>query len=1152
MTTPTSGSVLDDPRVLRAMESYTSALQRGDRPDRAAFLADLPAEVAGALAGCLDGLELVHAAAPALSGTDGSLPLPGGAIPAQPLGDFQLLREVGRGGMGVVYEAIQLSLGRRVALKVLQFAATMDPRQLQRFRHEAQAAAMLHHPNVVPVFGVGCERGVHYYAMQLIQGRSLAAMIDELKGAGSSGGGGIQSPTGHWGDCGDCGDEGAKGHSVHSFPVSRVSNGANDTPPVAVLTTQRTRRDKAHYRHIAELIAQAADALEYAHSMGVVHRDIKPANLLLDEAGHLWVTDFGLAKLDAAVGMTVSGDLIGTLRYMSPEQALARHGLVDHRTDVYSLGATLYELLTLTPAVDGADKHELLRKLAFEEPIPLQKLDRAIPAELEIVALKCLAKPPADRYTTAGEVAADLRRFVAHRPITAKPPTIRQRAAKWAGRHQGFIRAFAALLVVVTAGLIAGLVLLVRAWDEAERVNAALRLRLYPADMRRAHELYLRGGPKELEEMAEMLAAYEARPGETDLRGFEWHYLKHLLDARPRLVHAFPAASGDVYVAQYSPDGRFIVTAGKEHVINWWDARTFALVDRLHGHTKDVNCVAFSPDGRLMASCSDDATIRLWDVPTRREVAPPLKEHTDSVHRVAFSPDGRLLASAGWDSVVRLWDVATRECVAKLTGHAYRVYGVAFSPDGQVLASCGLAPAGDPIRVWDVATRRLRYVVEQSKDTVHCAFSPDGLLLAAADHAGSVKVIGANQSVRHLGSHKHTGRFVQFALDGATLFSTGDDRQVAVWSVVAGGSVCRFTANDQLPARPEHGWGVAVSPDGRNLLTAGGDGIPRLWSLPECWPCRHYALPPVEAGIVVGADTPVVAFNDRSGRIHVCDLARRSGPVVDSPEWGERTGAGRPWAFSPDERALVLNGYDLGVPTRTLIWDAVRRTTDPCVRPKPASDQTQGTANAWLVQAAAFARGGRTLLTVYADGLLAEWDRKTGATRSWPQLLRPNLIHTIAVAATGKTVLSDGQAWRVWDVEGGRWAGAGGRLEQDIAGLALTPDGRLLAACDQDRAIHLIDVETGHERGVILRQRRVLDGDGMTFSADGRTLAVVGDEVGVQLWHVATGQELFTLGDASMGDWAAVRFRSDGRALVGVSAARAKDGRVTIWRAAPD
>jgi tetratricopeptide (TPR) repeat protein/serine/threonine protein kinase len=459
MTAPTSGSVLDDPRVLRAMESYTSALQRGDRPDRATFLADLPPEVAGVLAGCLDGLELVHAAAPALSGSDGSLPLPDGAIPAQPLGDFQLIREIGRGGMGVVYEAIQLSLGRRVALKVLPFAATMDPRQLQRFRHEAQAAAMLHHPNVVPVFGVGCERGVHYYAMQLIEGQSLAAMIDELRGpVHSSGGGGTENQVDHSAQrsigfkgfnrpSDSAGAENPKIHENRAAPISRVPVGTADTPAVAVRTTQPARRDRAYYRHIAELIAQAADALEYAHSMGVVHRDVKPANLLLDEAGHLWVTDFGLAKLDAAVGMTVSGDLIGTLRYMSPEQALARHGLVDHRTDVYSLGATLYELLTLRPAVDGHDKHELLKRVAFEEPVAPRKLEKGVPAELETIALKALTKEPVGRYATAGELADDLRRFLEDKPIQAKPPTLLQRTAKWARRHKLVAAGLAAVLV---------------------------------------------------------------------------------------------------------------------------------------------------------------------------------------------------------------------------------------------------------------------------------------------------------------------------------------------------------------------------------------------------------------------------------------------------------------------------------------------------------------------------------------------------------------------------------------------------------------------------------------------------------------------------------------------------------------------------------
>jgi serine/threonine protein kinase len=608
MTAPTSGSVLDDPRVLRAMESYTSALQRGERPDRAAFLADLPDEVAGVLAGCLDGLELVHAAAPALSGTDGSLPLPDGAIPAQPLGDFQLLREVGRGGMGVVYEAIQLSLGRRVALKVLPFAATMDPRQLQRFRHEAQAAAMLHHPNVVPVFGVGCERGVHYYAMQLIQGRSLAAMIDELRGIPSIGGGGTQSPSGHSGDCGECGDEGAKGHSVHSFPVSKVPNGANDTPPVAALTTQRTRRDKAHYRRIAELIAQAADALEYAHSMGVVHRDVKPANLLLDEAGHLWVTDFGLAKLDAAVGMTVSGDLLGTLRYMSPEQALARHGLVDHRTDVYSLGATLYELLTLRPAVDGHDKHELLKKIAFEEMAPPHKFDRSIPAELETVTLKCLAKTPSERYATAGELAKDLRRWLTGQTINAKPPSLRERALKWSLRHRALVRSAAAVGLVCVAAVAA---LSWLTWqknleltgafnqvsaneqkaiksatdaqekereanerrDQVLELNDRLRDTLYAAQMNLAAHAWKEDG---VEQVRNLLDAHRPKPGETDLRAFEWHYMN-------RLCHS-----------------SFLT---------------------LQGHADSVARIAYSPDGKRLASVSNKA-LKIWDATTGRRETP--------------------------------------------------------------------------------------------------------------------------------------------------------------------------------------------------------------------------------------------------------------------------------------------------------------------------------------------------------------------------------------------------------------------------------------------------------------------------------------------------------------------------------------------------
>jgi serine/threonine protein kinase/tetratricopeptide (TPR) repeat protein len=483
-----SGPVIDT-AFGRLVEGLTDRLQAGEPVDWSALAHEHPdhADELSAIRPALEAFgRLSRAGEQAVRGVaptaDDDL-LPG------VLGDFRIVREIGRGGMGVVYEAEQISLNRNVALKVLPFAATMDPRQLQRFRHEAQAAAMLHHPNVVPVFGVGCERGVHYYAMQLIEGRSLAAMIDDLRGLtpspGSGGTQGLQTQSFHPLNrfrvpSVPSGAENQNGHENLAAPDSKFPNGTADTDPVAALATQRARRDKAHYRHIAELIAQAADALEYAHSMGVVHRDVKPANLLLDEAGHLWATDFGLAKLDAAVGMTVSGDLIGTLRYMSPEQALARNGLVDHRTDVYSLGATLYELLTLRPAVDGHDKHELLRKIAFEEPTRPRKIDRAIPTELETIALKCLAKNPNERYATAGELAADLRRWLDHQTIRAKPPTLRQRTTKWARRHTAAVWAAAIVLLLSTIGMGVSTAIVVRKEaDTRAALQTAMRERVH-------------------------------------------------------------------------------------------------------------------------------------------------------------------------------------------------------------------------------------------------------------------------------------------------------------------------------------------------------------------------------------------------------------------------------------------------------------------------------------------------------------------------------------------------------------------------------------------------------------------------------------------------------------------------------------------------
>jgi serine/threonine protein kinase len=418
--------------VTRAVEEYLALLEAGRRPGREEFLARYP-ELAPALAECLDGLDFVRSAAPHLSRPAAT---PADEIgPATPLGDFRILREVGRGGMGVVYEAEQLSLGRRVALKVLPFAATMDPRQLQRFHNEARAAASLDHPHVVHVHAVGCERGVHYYAMQFIDGQTVEALIRQLR-QGTAAGPGV--PTDSTSD--EPKDEG----TPRPDTVPEVRAGA-DTRPSAP--------DRGHYRRAAELGIQAAEALEHAHALGVVHRDVKPGNLLLDAHGKVWVTDFGLAQVQSDVRLTMTGDLVGTLRYMSPEQALAKRVVIDHRTDVYSLGATLYELLTLQPAFSGGDRQELLRQIAFEEPRPPRRLNRAVPAELETIVLKALEKHPAERYATAQELADDLRRYLSHEPIQARRPTLAQRARKWARRHPAAVRAGAAVLLVVAASL---------------------------------------------------------------------------------------------------------------------------------------------------------------------------------------------------------------------------------------------------------------------------------------------------------------------------------------------------------------------------------------------------------------------------------------------------------------------------------------------------------------------------------------------------------------------------------------------------------------------------------------------------------------------------------------------------------------------------
>jgi serine/threonine protein kinase len=480
---PADESALDDPRLIQAVREYQEALEAGRPIDRTELLARHP-DLAADLADCLDGLEMLHAVPGDPTSTSGRRRsrsgrggLTGLTDLSAPLGDFRIIREIGRGGMGVVYEAEQLSLGRRIALKVLPFALTLDSRQLQRFKNEARAAAHLHHTHIVPVYSVGCERGVHFYAMQLIEGQTLADLITGLRRQN-----GLEPSTTARDAVGPA-DQPTTDYPSPPRPSARVA-----TTVVAARSSRSTMVEgggSAFFRKVAELGIQAAEALEHAHQVGVLHRDIKPGNLLLDVNGHLWVTDFGLAQLQNDAALTIAGELVGTLRYMSPEQAKARRGLVDHRTDVYALGATLYELLTLHPIFDGRDREELLRQIAFEEPIPPHRLRKSLPADLETIVLKAVSKQPEDRYASAQELADDLRRFLDHKPIRARRPSLRERVVRWSMRHRTTVTAALLLLLLATVGFATSTLLIAAEKTKTDRAYRAERQQHNRAEQQR-------------------------------------------------------------------------------------------------------------------------------------------------------------------------------------------------------------------------------------------------------------------------------------------------------------------------------------------------------------------------------------------------------------------------------------------------------------------------------------------------------------------------------------------------------------------------------------------------------------------------------------------------------------------------------------------
>ena len=728
------------------------------------------------------------------------------------LGDFELLREIGRGGMGIVYEAEQVSLSRRVAVKVLPFASLLDADQLQRFRKEARAAGSLHHPNIVHAFFVGCEHGTHYYTMRYIEGKNLSDVIADMK---------MEETLKDDSRSNDAKNDSleSNGESCRASELSKRPVGKTCSAQTLV-TTRNSRPIREFHRSVARLGEQAADALEFAHSKGIIHRDIKPSNLVVDMEGHIWITDFGLAAVQSEATMTLTGDFLGTLRYAAPEQLDDSCNRLDPRSDIYSLGATLYELLTLQPVVPGKKHAEVLAHLENSESVPLHKIDRRIPKDLCNVIMKAVARRPEDRYPSAREFRDDLQRFIDHRPVRARRLSRAQvllRSIRRKPMQAGLVTTTLLCLVVLAiGGPMAAL--------QQRAARNKLLSQTYSLTMAAAYEALNSFDAVEARRQLDNVAA----PDYASLKGFEFTHIAG------RLEHVFnvPIARhpASVMHARFLKQDTQFVTSCEDGIVRFWDRESMTVQREFRVTDRPITALALSADEQMLAVGAGNS-ITLWSVATMTRVAAATISGRYSFD-LEFSGDSRYLAGAVDDSPVRsisIWalrqdDSQQVELVPMAKHPHHGSPQVCFSPDSKSLISCSDQGGA---KLWavdeDAGLLKIRDLPTANGVVAAAAFSPDGKWLATAGE--TTELWRTSDWKRHAVIEQYTiCSSVQFGPDSRYLVTAGVD-PIRVWNVISGKNI---SVNYSRFAKLQS---LSISSCGRYLLTATNEGAVRLISV---------------------------------------------------------------------------------------------------------------------------------------------------------------------------------------------------------------------------------------------------------------------------------------------------------------------------------